>query len=472
MDFTAMPAHSFFEVDDISLKEIEAHVQRDYASEDFNLDALWKSSEGEHKRKKKREQDEDDDEEGVHALLFDCADESVEKFWNVTEDVFMNKMERVKKPSHSSSPGLASDVSSDENESSRLFLDRLETLAKEDEDAKALFFLDAPMAEDVAEEKGFDIAYETMCVDGGKNVIVDKFAESVRGRAREVLLFELERAGFLAAKKKTNEIPTSPTRTPKKSSSSMQPHPWDNLSFAIDRIRELQKSVCMSRSLNGIKSFDKKINIVSDNICASLRDLDNIETRQLNRAKKAMKMTLSVPDGRVLRVIQDKFKHSRKVALVAFEKFCAKAMCALEQTRDDDDDDNDDDQENDKKLVNTPTRDKTHLPSDGDACRFNANENENDEEKSKRHGKLVKKILSEWLYENFYPTETRKRPIPTKAEKRMLAKKTGLTQTQVTDWFVNARARLWKPRVEGIVRSVVDELKNKRNVNTSTPVVV
>ena len=60
MDFTAMPAHSFFEVDDISLKEIEAHVQRDYASEDFNLDALWKSSEGEHKRKKKREQDEDD----------------------------------------------------------------------------------------------------------------------------------------------------------------------------------------------------------------------------------------------------------------------------------------------------------------------------------------------------------------------------------------------------------------------------
>ena len=183
-------------------------------------------------------------------------------------------------------------------------------------------------------------------------------------------------------------------------------------------------------------------------------------------------MTLSVPDGRVLRVIQDKFKHSRKVALVAFEKFCAKAMCALEQTRDDDDDDNDDDQENDKKLVNTPTRDKTHLPSDGDACRFNANENENDEEKSKRHGKLVKKILSEWLYENFYPTETRKRPIPTKAEKRMLAKKTGLTQTQVTDWFVNARARLWKPRVEGIVRSVVDELKNKRNVNTSTPVVV
>jgi hypothetical protein len=122
----------------------------------------------------------------------------------------------------------------------------------------------------------------------------------------------------------------------------MQPHPWDNLSFAIDRIRELQKSVCMSRSLNGVKSFDKKINIVSDNICASLRDLDNIETRQLNRAKKAMKMTLSVPDGRVLRVIQDKFKHSRKVALVAFEKFCAKAMCALEQTRDDDDDDDDD----------------------------------------------------------------------------------------------------------------------------------
>ena len=201
MDFTAMPAHSFFEVDDISLKEIEAHVQRDYASEDFNLDALWKSSEGEHKRKKKREQDEDDDEEGVHALLFDCADESVEKFWNVTEDVFMNKMERVKKPSHSSSPGLASDVSSDENESSRLFLDRLETLAKEDEDAKALFFLDAPIAEDAAEEKGFDIAHATMCVDGGKNVIVNNL-QKVFAVARERSYFSSSSAPDFSPPKK------------------------------------------------------------------------------------------------------------------------------------------------------------------------------------------------------------------------------------------------------------------------------
>ena len=286
-------------------------------------------------------------------------------------------------------------------------------------------------------------------IRGNKNVLGEKLAANVRRHARDVLLFELERAGFLTAaekktKKKTKKqdekeedtnatIPTSPTRTPKKSS-TIQPQPWDNLSFAIDRIRELQKSVVQiasSRSLNPSKNNydDQKINIVADNVCSSLRDLNNIETRQLNRAKKAMKTTLSVPDGRVLRVIEDKFKHSRKVALVAFEKFCAKT---------------------------TTTCEHNSIPRD---------DQENDEgEKSKRHGKRVKKILSEWLYENFYPTGTRKRPVPTKVEKKMLAEKTGLTQTQVTDWFVNARARLWKPRVEGIVRSVIDELKNKEGM--------
>jgi len=192
-----------------------------------------------------------------------------------------------------------------------------------------------------------------------------------------------------------------------------------------------------------------------------LRDLQNIETRQLNRAKKAMKMTLSVPDGRVLRVIEEKFKHSRKVALVAFENFCAKITTT---TCDDTTFCDSDNQENDEKLLNTPTRDKKHLKkSEGCENDFIVDRNV-EEEKSKRHGKRVKKILSEWLYENFYPTDTRKRPVPTKVEKKMLAEKTGLTQTQVTDWFVNARARLWKPRVEGIVRSVIDELKKKNGM--------
>ena len=494
---------TFFRVEDISLKDIDMNVERDY--EDFDLDALFlKSSnvtfsseetatttEEEEDQKKikkiKVKKDEDEDEDAMmRAFLFNCADEYVEKFWTVSEDVFLNKM--WQKPS--TKPILSSassDATSEEDESSgALFLDRLKALAKEDEDVKALFFLDdvTPAAEDGNEEKGFDLSRMTLSEDirGDKNVLGEKLAANVRRHARDVLLFELERAGFLTAaekktKKKTEKqdekeedtnatIPTSPTRTPKKSS-TIQPQPWDNLSFAIDRIRELQKSVVQiasSRSLNPSKNNydDQKINIVADNVCSSLRDLNNIETRQLNRAKKAMKTTLSVPDGRVLRVIEEKFKHSRKVALVAFEKFCAKTTTTCEQNsipRDD--------QENDKKLVNTPTRDKKHLKSEGETRCENDDDDDDDDdegEKSKRHGKRVKKILSEWLYENFYPTGTRKRPVPTKVEKKMLAEKTGLTQTQVTDWFVNARARLWKPRVEGIVRSVIDELKNKEGM--------
>ena len=500
---------TFFRVEDISLKDIDLNVERDY--EDFDLDALFlKSSnvtfsseetttteeEEDQKKMKKTKviKDEDEDEDAMmRAFLFNCADESVEKFWTVSEDVFLNKM--WQKPS--TKPILSSassDATSEEDESSgALFLDRLEVLAKEDEDVKALFFLDdvTPEAEDGNEEKGFDLSRMTLSEDGrNENVFGEKLAANVRRHARDVLLFELERAGFLTAaekktKKKTKKqdekeedtnatIPTSPTRTPKKSS-TIQPQPWDNLSFAIDRIRELQKSVvacaCSKRrvvrllSLNPSKNNydDQKINIVADNVCSSLRDLNNIETRQLNRAKKAMKMTLSVPDGRVLRVIEDKFKHSRKVALVAFEKFCAKTTTTTcEQNsipRDD--------QENDKKLVNTPTRDEKHLKSEGETRCENDDDDDDDDdegEKSKRHGKRVKKILSEWLYENFYPTGNRKRPVPTKVEKKMLAEKTGLTQTQVTDWFVNARARLWKPRVEGIVRSVIDELKNKEGM--------
>ena len=42
-------------------------------------------------------------------------------------------------------------------------------------------------------------------------------------------------------------------------------------------------------------------------------------------------------------------------------------------------------------------------------------------------------------------------------EKRSLAEATGLSERQVADWFVNARARKWKPRMEQIMREVCDE---------------
>ncbi|GAB4837874.1 hypothetical protein Ancab_027400 [Ancistrocladus abbreviatus] len=51
-------------------------------------------------------------------------------------------------------------------------------------------------------------------------------------------------------------------------------------------------------------------------------------------------------------------------------------------------------------------------------------------------------ILRAWLFEHFL------HPYPKDSEKIMLARRTGLTRSQVSNWFINARVRLWKPMVE------------------------
>uniref|UniRef100_A0A2P2IR18 Uncharacterized protein MANES_09G097500 n=1 Tax=Rhizophora mucronata TaxID=61149 RepID=A0A2P2IR18_RHIMU len=52
--------------------------------------------------------------------------------------------------------------------------------------------------------------------------------------------------------------------------------------------------------------------------------------------------------------------------------------------------------------------------------------------------------LRAWLFEHFL------HPYPTDTDKLMLAKQTGLSRSQVSNWFINARVRLWKPMVEEI----------------------
>ncbi|XP_050882006.1 BEL1-like homeodomain protein 11 [Lathyrus oleraceus] len=51
-------------------------------------------------------------------------------------------------------------------------------------------------------------------------------------------------------------------------------------------------------------------------------------------------------------------------------------------------------------------------------------------------------ILRAWLFEHFL------HPYPNDSEKLMLASQTGLTKNQVSNWFINARVRLWKPMIE------------------------
>ncbi|KAL8058942.1 hypothetical protein ABFX02_03G055200 [Erythranthe guttata] len=51
-------------------------------------------------------------------------------------------------------------------------------------------------------------------------------------------------------------------------------------------------------------------------------------------------------------------------------------------------------------------------------------------------------ILRAWLFEHFL------NPYPSEADKHLLSRQTGLSKNQVSNWFINARVRLWKPMVE------------------------
>ncbi|XP_073143767.1 BEL1-like homeodomain protein 1 [Henckelia pumila] len=51
-------------------------------------------------------------------------------------------------------------------------------------------------------------------------------------------------------------------------------------------------------------------------------------------------------------------------------------------------------------------------------------------------------VLRAWLFEHFL------HPYPKDLDKNMMAKQTGLSRNQVSNWFINARVRLWKPMVE------------------------
>ncbi|OIV92280.1 hypothetical protein TanjilG_00298 [Lupinus angustifolius] len=67
-------------------------------------------------------------------------------------------------------------------------------------------------------------------------------------------------------------------------------------------------------------------------------------------------------------------------------------------------------------------------------------------------------VLRAWLFEHFL------HPYPKDSDKHMLAKQTGLTRSQVSNWFINARVRLWKPMVEEMY---MEEMKENEQNNGS-----
>ncbi|XP_074281527.1 BEL1-like homeodomain protein 1 [Silene latifolia] len=66
-------------------------------------------------------------------------------------------------------------------------------------------------------------------------------------------------------------------------------------------------------------------------------------------------------------------------------------------------------------------------------------------------------VLRAWLFEHFL------HPYPKDSDKILLAKQTGLTRSQVSNWFINARVRLWKPMIEEMYN---EELKDREQNNS------
>ncbi|KAI4315450.1 hypothetical protein L6164_028258 [Bauhinia variegata] len=63
-------------------------------------------------------------------------------------------------------------------------------------------------------------------------------------------------------------------------------------------------------------------------------------------------------------------------------------------------------------------------------------------------------VLRAWLFEHFL------HPYPSDVDKHILARQTGLSRSQVSNWFINARVRLWKPMVEEMYLEEVKEREN------------
>ncbi|XP_058106022.1 BEL1-like homeodomain protein 7 [Magnolia sinica] len=69
-------------------------------------------------------------------------------------------------------------------------------------------------------------------------------------------------------------------------------------------------------------------------------------------------------------------------------------------------------------------------------------------------------ILRAWLFEHFL------HPYPKDSDKIMLARQTGLTRSQVSNWFINARVRLWKPMVEEMYKEEIGDVEVDSNSST------
>ncbi|KAL9172681.1 hypothetical protein ABFS82_03G063600 [Erythranthe guttata] len=71
-------------------------------------------------------------------------------------------------------------------------------------------------------------------------------------------------------------------------------------------------------------------------------------------------------------------------------------------------------------------------------------------------------VLRAWLFEHFL------HPYPKDSEKIVLARETGLTRSQVANWFINARVRLWKPMIEEMYKEEFGDAETEARSSPTT----
>ncbi|XP_010441306.1 PREDICTED: homeobox protein BEL1 homolog isoform X1 [Camelina sativa] len=71
--------------------------------------------------------------------------------------------------------------------------------------------------------------------------------------------------------------------------------------------------------------------------------------------------------------------------------------------------------------------------------------------------------LRAWLFEHFL------HPYPSDVDKHILARQTGLSRSQVSNWFINARVRLWKPMIEEMY---CEETRGEQMDITTNPMMI
>ncbi|XP_031487014.1 homeobox protein ATH1-like [Nymphaea colorata] len=67
-------------------------------------------------------------------------------------------------------------------------------------------------------------------------------------------------------------------------------------------------------------------------------------------------------------------------------------------------------------------------------------------------------VLRAWLFENFL------HPYPKDGQKYILARQSGLTKSQVSNWFINARVRIWKPLIEEMYMEINKKVKAGKEI--------